>query len=270
MYPKRIAPDDDQNTTDTDTPIMAETFRSASAGPACPPTKEEEKISVFWRVFGGTILSIVALVAITLYNNLQSSINELRAEVARSREVLAGSVKREDLDRERDARAGLAKKDEMDVRFKALFERIHTIEGFKVDIEGVKERANAATAAVDSLKREMGSSVDALKKDTATIDLLRERLTILAGETKVSTEAVSRLQAEVERNRAADLERKSSRDSQSKNVDDSLRELQRAVQDCREKLARLEGAMPTVTPASGTTPRSPVPAPRPSGPKSGD
>ena len=37
-------------------------------------------MSLFWRVFGGTILSIVALAAVTLYNNLSNGISDLRAE----------------------------------------------------------------------------------------------------------------------------------------------------------------------------------------------
>jgi DNA repair exonuclease SbcCD ATPase subunit len=258
VYPKRFSQDDEQ-TQDTATPVMAETFRSASAPPAVPPpthNNDEHKISVFWRVFGGTILSIVALVAITIFNNLQGSISELRAEATRNREALAAVPKREDLDREREARAGLAKKEDVDARVKSLYERIRVIEAFKVDIEAVKERANSATTAVDALKKDVGTSVDALKRDTAGIEVMRERLTILSAETKLATEAAQRVQSEVEKNKASDLERKLFRDAQAKTLDDSLRELQRAVQDCREKLARLEGAGP--------------PAPRPSAPKTGE
>lgn len=241
MYPKRFAQDDDQTTPD-DAPVAAETLRSAAA-PA-PAAKEEEKMSIFWRVFGGTILSIVALVSITLFNNIQSSLSELRSEAARTREALAGAAKREDLEREREARGGMARKEDIDARIKTQYERIRVIEGYKTDIETMKERAGVATAAVEGLKKEVSTSVDALKRDTATIEILRERLTVLSAETKLATEAVQRVQAEVEKNRAADLERKTSRDAQAKSIDDSMRELQRAVQDCREKLARLEGAAP--------------------------
>jgi chromosome segregation ATPase len=246
VYPKRFAQDDDQTTPD-DAPVAAETLRSAAAAPA---TKEEEKMSIFWRVFGGTILSIVALVSITLFNNIQSSLSELRSEAARTREALAGAAKREDLEREREARGGMARKEDIDARIKTQYERIRVIEGYKTDIETMKERAGVATAAVEGLKKEVSTSVDALKRDTATIEILRERLTVLSAETKLATEAVQRVQAEVEKNRAADLERKVSRDTQARSIDDSMRELQRAVQDCREKLARLEGAAPPApTPA---------------------
>jgi len=255
---KRFDQDDEQNGVDAGTPVLAETFRSAASPPAAP-AKEEEKMSLFWRVFGGTILSIVALVSITLFNNIQSSLSELRADAARAREALATMVKREDLDREREARAGLAKKEDIDARIKTQYDRIRAIEAYKVDIEAAKERANAATNAVDALKKELGTSVDALKRDTATIELFRERLTILAGESKLASEAVTRMQSELEKNKASDLERKLFRDAQAKNIDETMRELQRAVQDCREKLARLEGV--------GPAPRNP---PRPPESKSGD
>ena len=51
---------------------------------------------MFWRVFGGTILSIFALVAVTLYNNQTNTINELRSEVNRSNEARAELVKKEE------------------------------------------------------------------------------------------------------------------------------------------------------------------------------
>jgi hypothetical protein len=263
VYPKRMSPDEEQ-TQDNDTPVMAETVRSASAAAAARPaaTGDEHKISVFWRVFGGTILSIAALVAITIFNNVQSSISELRADAARAREALALAVKREDLDREREARAGLAKKDDVDARVKTIYERLRTFDAYKGDIEAVKERVSATSIAVAALKTDVGASVDALKRDSATLEVMRERFTLLSGEVKLATEAAQRVQTDVEKNRASDLERKLSRDAQAKSVEESLREMQRAVQDCREKLARLEGASPSIPVRT--------PAPRPAEPKSDD
>lgn len=244
---------DDEQTTD-DTPLMVETARSAAA--KTPAGGDEHKISVFWRVFGGTILSIVALVSITLFNSIQSSISELRADAARAREALATAVKREDLDRERESRAAMAKKEDVDARVKTLYERIRTIEGYKGDIEAVKERASAATLAVDALKKDVGTSVDSLKRDSATLEVLRERFAVLNGEVKLATDAAQRVQAEVEKNKASDLERKLARDTQARSFEESMRELQRAVQDCREKLARLEGAGPPARPTRPPEPKT--------------
>jgi DNA repair exonuclease SbcCD ATPase subunit len=64
--------------------VVAETLRSVSAckeeSPA-PAAKSEEKLSVFWRVFGGTLLSIGALVIMTAYTGLSGAIADLRKEV---------------------------------------------------------------------------------------------------------------------------------------------------------------------------------------------
>lgn len=62
-----------------------------------PTPKSEEKLSVFWRVFGGTILSITALVCIQVYQSLNSSIGELRTDQNRMRETAAEYIKKEDL-----------------------------------------------------------------------------------------------------------------------------------------------------------------------------
>ncbi len=43
--------------------------------------KGEEGISMFWRVFGGTILSIVALVFITAYTQMTGTMSDLRKEL---------------------------------------------------------------------------------------------------------------------------------------------------------------------------------------------
>lgn len=263
MYPRRFNQEQDATTPDGATPALAETLRAAAAPPAPPhPAHAEEKISVFWRVFGGTILSIAALAVVTVYNHLNGAISELRAEVIRSREALAGFAKREDLDREREARTGLAKKEDVDARIKTQYERIRAVEGFKIDIEAVRERASGAAAAVDAMKKDLGGSVDALKRDGAALEVLRERVTVLAGEVRLATDAATRVQAEVERNKAGDLERKSSRDAQARSFEETLRDVQRAVQDCREKLARLEGATPAAPPV-------PVSPPRPTPPKTG-
>ena len=113
---------EDESSDRTGELAAMETARSAaeSAMKAEPQKDEEHHISVFWRVFGGTILSITALVAITIYNNMSSSITELRNELSREREALAGMVK----------------KDEFNTRNTAMYERIRGIDAVKVELEG--------------------------------------------------------------------------------------------------------------------------------------
>ena len=69
-----------------------------------------------------------------------------------------------------------------------------------------------------------------------------------AADLKTVRDEMQKVQQEQERNKASDLERKSSRDLQAKQVEEALKELQKGLQDCREKIARLEGAQPLVGP----------------------
>ncbi|MBX9626459.1 MAG: hypothetical protein K2X82_21845 [Gemmataceae bacterium] len=280
MLQKRLGQDREEA---DDGPVVAETLRAVAAHHhqnAAPP-KDEEKMSIFWRVFGGTILSIVALVSITLYNNLQSGITELRAELAREREANATLAKKDDLDKEREARALFAKKDDLDSRMTKQYERIRAIEGQKADLEGLRERVAGNAAAVEAVRRDTGAAVEAVKKETAGLELLRERvaaveavkkevagldavrekLAALAADLKAAREEVGTVRREIDNNKAADAERKAFRDIQAKQFEDTVKELQRGVQECREKLARLEGAgaQPVVGPPAPKTARGPAP-----------
>src|SRR5262249_6686951 len=53
-------------------------LRSTSQAPAVDEAaKEEKKLPMFWRVFGGTVLSIAALLAVTLYQQLHGKIERI-------------------------------------------------------------------------------------------------------------------------------------------------------------------------------------------------
>jgi hypothetical protein len=43
--------------------------------------KSEERVSLFWRIFGGTLLSIVALAVVTLYQQLAGGLSDVRHEI---------------------------------------------------------------------------------------------------------------------------------------------------------------------------------------------
>ena len=158
--------------SENETVRMAETARSAADGDRDAGKKpDDEKMSLFWRVFGGTILSIITLVGITIFNNVSSGIAELRAE----------------LNREREARAELVKKDEFNARTSSQYERIRAFDNLKADIEGLRERANTNAAAIDGLKKDAAAALDAarkeltaladsFKRDAANLEVLRDRL----------------------------------------------------------------------------------------------
>src|SRR5262249_28098877 len=68
----------------------------AVAGVVRPEPRSEEKISLFWRVFGGTLLSIAALVCMTVYQQFSGSLQDLRGELNRIHETHGDMVKKEE------------------------------------------------------------------------------------------------------------------------------------------------------------------------------
>src|SRR5262249_24515853 len=98
-------------------PLAAERVKAHAGHP-------DDRFSAFWRVFGVTILSILALIAVTVYNNLQSSVTELRAEVSRSNE----------------ARAELVKKEEFNTRTQTMWDRVQALQDLKATVAGLKEQ----------------------------------------------------------------------------------------------------------------------------------
>lgn len=256
----------DLNGRRDDTAVMAYALRPANDPLHVPKEKkDEERMSLFWRVFGGTILSIVALVALTVFNNLMTNLSELRAELTRSNEARAQAVSelRTDLARSTEARADLLRKDEFNTRMTSNWDRVQslqqqnnaqnaTLTSLKTEIDGLKERlAKQATEA------------EAARKDVAGLELVKERLGLLAAELKAGRDEFLKLRADVDKNQAYDLERKERRDVQYRHVDEALKELQRGLQDCREKLARFEGQYaPPAAPApkKGGNARTVIPA----------
>ena len=245
-----------------DLPVVAQVLRPVEDPAHAHGKKDEEKLSLFWRVFGGTLLSIGALVAITVYNNFTGTIAELRAELNRANE----------------ARADLVRKDEFNTRLTTNYERIKGIEQqnaaqtatlttLKTEAEGLKERLAKATADLESSRKETAQATEAIKKDVAALELVKERLTLTAGELKIARDELGKLRQAVDKNQAYDLERRDRRDTQYKLLDETIKDMQKGLQDCREKLARLEGqyAPPVTTPkkAAGPRPKEPETAPAP-------
>lgn len=159
---------------------------------------DEERMSIFWRVFGGTIVSICALVGITLFNNFNSNLSELRGEIARINE----------------ARGDLVKKDEFNSRITSNYERVQQLQtqentqnaaltslqtanaelkdrlaAMKTDLDAARKDAmlvaetakKEVSAALELARKDQSAINDGLKKDIAAIDGLKERLAAAEG-----------------------------------------------------------------------------------------
>lgn len=286
MIPKRS--DDDAvktgNQQDTPTAAAYTTLRAAADHPDHGKKSGEEQMSLFWRVFGGTILSIAALVGVTVFNNLISSISELRADLTKANEARATLANdlRADLARAHEARGELARKDELQSRMSSVWERFQTLQtqaaahattitGLKTENDALKDKLAKTTAdletakkeictAVEALKKDQTAATDALKKDVSALESVKDRLTLLCADVKTAQAEYQRLRTDVDKNVAYDLERKTTRDKQYSRFDEAIKELQKNSQDAREKLARLEALAGAtgITPTAGTEPAKPV------------
>jgi len=295
VFPKRTGRDDsgvfDRDGAD-ELPVVAEAMRAGTEAPKAATKPNEEGISIFWRVFGGTILSIAALVVITLFNNITSTLSELRGDVNKINEY----------------RADLLKKDEFNTRMSSTWERVQglqsqnnvqnaTLTAYRTEMDGIKERLNKqavdadavrkdtatqleavrkeAGAAADGARREAAAAaeavkkeslaieglkervlaVEAVKKELAAIEGLKERVNAIASEIRNQREDYVKLRQDADRNQAGDIERKVRDDERHKDLEKALKELQTVVQDCQVRLARMEGQ---TAPKPSAGPKPPV------------
>lgn len=144
---------------DSNETAVVETLRSASNKPETAPKKhDDEKVSLFWRLFGGTIVSVAALAGITLYNTMNSSIVELRGEVARLNEVKVDAAKKEDVATLR------TRADDNRREIDSMKERLSK---YRTELDAAKKESATYT---DGVKKEQGAAVEAVKKDLTTLE----------------------------------------------------------------------------------------------------
>jgi septal ring factor EnvC (AmiA/AmiB activator) len=150
--------------------VYAETLRRPDPSlfvplpPAHPEKSSEERVSLFWRIFGGTLLSIVALVCITIVQQLFASMSELRNNLVHLQE----------------AQSGLVKKDEYATRSTNMWNSIREAQALKETIVSLKEQAQIREQQLRTIEQEH-------KEMTREVQSLRERLAALEGQQKNRT-----------------------------------------------------------------------------------
>lgn len=214
MIMKRNSDTEEQyETRAAETAAYAETIRNIHDSSSRVKARgEEDRLSLFWRVFGGTILSIVALVAVTVFNSMYSSIAELRNEVTRLNEAKADSAKKDDVS--------------------VIRSQVAIQAGYRSEIDSLKERASKYRAEIEDAKKDTQARLELAKKEHDA-------------ELKLAKDELLRVRQDVDKNQAADLERRDQRTAQMKVVDETLKEIQKNLLESREKIARLEGQQGT-------------------------
>jgi BMFP domain-containing protein YqiC len=161
-------------------PLLAlETLRSASSPPEAAPPVKEERISVFWRIFGGTLLSIGALVVLSLCQYFNNSLNALRGDLARLSEDVHKEIGhlcadlRKDLVRLTENQADLVKKEEYGTRLKSIWDSLKELQALGTTVAALKERS----LLQDQQMREETDRKELVRE----LQQLRERLANLEG-----------------------------------------------------------------------------------------
>ena len=129
--------------------------------------KTEEKISVFWRVFGGTILSITALSVISAYQSLANNIHEVRADVGRLRESSGNYIRQ----------------DEFNTRTTAIWNSIR-------EAQAVTPTVTVLTNKTVALENQLAAADHERKELCRELLQLRERLAKLEGQQEVKPAAL--------------------------------------------------------------------------------
>ena len=222
MNPRRPG-SDEHDLFDTRNPeavvLAAGTLRGDSR-PVAHSGHTEERLSIFWRVFGGTILSIFALVAVTLYNNQTNTINELRAEISRCNE----------------ARSDLVKKEEFNSRTQTIWDRLQALQELKATVAGLKEQVSV-----------VGDKQGDVKTVREQMMAVESRLKAAEDDHKAVAKAELTITALEQKNMA--------REAQLKSADDERKEMAKQIAELRERLAKVEGATQAKPMAKGETPQ---------------
>jgi chromosome segregation ATPase len=243
LLPRRMTRDDEHPAfTDSERNLIlaAETLRSGhNVKLHKPDEKPEEKLSLFWRVFGGTLLSICALVVITAYQQLTGGIHDVRNDVARLRE----------------ASADFLKKDDYNTRATQIWNRVSELNGLNASVSVLNNKLTGLEqqiAAADRDRKDMQAPL-------ALVAALKEKLTSLEEQRKVSEQDHKDLLA-MAATLTALKDRGAALEKQLKDADTERREMCRELQNLRERLAKLEGQAEAKPPAdkSAAKPATPT------------
>jgi hypothetical protein len=171
------------------TPVVMETLRSSAEPKEETQAKPEDKVPVVWRIFGGTVLSIMALGAVTVYQQFSTALSDLRGNMAH----LDKDVHKE-LSRFSESQAELVKQDMFATTCRRMSDGLNELRGDRATLMQVKERLAVTMEAFKNSEdqqkelvrevqqmRELKAAEDERRALQGEVQRLRERLAVLEG-----------------------------------------------------------------------------------------
>jgi methyl-accepting chemotaxis protein len=201
MVPARNRQDDESfgGSEAQATILRAETLRHAAENRHAKSFKGEEKISLFWRLFGGTLLSIAALVCITIYQQFNAALGEMRTNINRLTE----------------SRADLVSLNDFNTRVASLWNNIKDVQSATGTLSALKEHSSLLDQQVKALQDQLNNrlqgvsaSIKDLDAPLASAAALKERSALLEQQVKAGDDERKELGKEIQvlRERLAVLE----------------------------------------------------------------
>jgi myosin heavy subunit len=234
--------------------------------------KPDEKVPILWRVLGGTILSIVALVVITAYQSLTGLLRDMQGEISQLKESKADFVKKDEHATSRKSIWDRFTKEQSDHNH-----QFQTITGALEAMKGALTRSDEGLKAEvvrlsDSLKALQGEKRELHTTMQAAVGQVRDKQTAFEQQLKSAEQSLQTVEQQVKavEQCARDLQAtnvtvsalqaaSASRETHQKHADEHRAELAKAVAELRERLAKMEVTLPNKPPAKpvSTKPQPP-------------
>jgi predicted nucleic acid-binding Zn-ribbon protein len=154
------------------TAALAETLRNGADNGSARPARAEERVSLFWRICGGTVLSILALAAVTVYQQINASLNELRNDFGRLTE----------------SQADIVKKDEFNTRLTTVWNSMKDLQGTVSAVTALKERTALLEQQLKSGQEHGEADAKELEALNSAVTVLKERAMLQEQQTKQEEE----------------------------------------------------------------------------------
>jgi methyl-accepting chemotaxis protein len=177
MVPARNHQDDESfGLNDAQATILrAETLRHGAEIRHAKSFKGEEKISLFWRLFGGTLLSIGALICITIYQQFNTALGEMRTNINRLTE----------------SRADLVSLNDFNTRTASLWTNLKDVQSATGTLSALKEHSSLLDQQIKSLQDQLNSRLQTVSASIRDLDgplasaaALKERSALLEQQVK--------------------------------------------------------------------------------------
>jgi methyl-accepting chemotaxis protein len=201
MVPARSRQDDESyGLNDAQATILrAETLRQGADNRHVKSFKGEEKISLFWRLFGGTLLSIAALVCITIYQQFNATLGEMRTNINRLTE----------------SRADLVSLNDFNTRVASLWTNLKDVQSATSALSVLKEHSSLLDQQVKAIQDQLNSRLQTMSASIKDLDAplasaaaLKERSALLEQQVKAGDDERKEMGKELQqlRERLAVLE----------------------------------------------------------------